>query len=272
MQMIIEFFSNLILISILEESFVVILTLLLLRNPEKIRFDKKMVTSVLVPALISNFLRYFSNFDVIIIFMIFILVMVAMICLNYNQKSLLKIIITFSCVSVACVTNSILEIAEYKIIMLCTNTTEIALKEDIINAFMCSLPIRVIELAVVILCMRKQKQTDKKIRTSLWQFILKDKELSLFAIIVSVFNILWIVASVKVFVFDKFLINGSFKMQASLLILIGDIIVPAIIYICLFLSVHNIQSKEAYIDRLNEDLILARENLAKNEVHRNNLR
>lgn len=272
MQTFIDFFTNLILISILEEIFVVIATLILLRMTEKIKFDKKMVISVLVPATISNFLRYFSSLDLGFIFLIFILVMVTMICLNYNQRSLIKVFIAFSCVSVACVSNSILEIANYKIIMLCTNTTEVILKEDIIYAFMSSLPIRAIESAIIILYVRKKKHTDNKSRTNMWQFILKNKELSLFATIASLFNILWIIASVKIFVFDKFLINSSLKIQTSMLILIGDIIVPIIIYICLFLSVYNIQAKEAYIDSLNKDLILARENLSKNEVQRNNLR
>jgi hypothetical protein len=146
------------------------------------------------------------------------------------------------------------------------------LKEDIIYAFISILPIRVIELAIIILYVRKKKHIDKKSSTNIWQFILKNKELSLFATIASLFNILWIIASVKIFVFDKFLINSSLKIQTSMLILIGDIIVPIIIYICLFLAVYSIQTKEAYIDSLNKDLILARDNLAKNEAQRNNLR
>lgn len=272
MQIIIDSFKNLFLVSILEESFVVIATLILLRLPGKIKFDKKMVVSVLVPATISNFLRYFSSFDMTIIFLIFILVMVIVICLNYNQRSLIKVFVTFSCVSVVCVSNAILEIADYKILMLCTNTTEVILKEDIINAFMCSLPIRVIEFSIIIIYLRKKKHTDKNSSTNIWQFILNNKELSIFATIASMFNILWIIASVKIFIFDKFLINSSIKIQTSMIILIGDIIVPIIIYICLFLAVYNIQAKEAYIDSLNKDLILARKNLAKNEAQRNNLR
>lgn len=166
--------------------------------------------------------------------------------------------------------NAMLEIVNYKVIMLCTNINEVNLKDNIINAFVSSLPIRVVELGIIILYLRKKKYFDEKINTNMWKIVLKDEELGLFSLIASVFNIIWIVASVKIFVLDKFLINSSLDTQTSLLILMGVIVVPIIIYICLFFSVYNIQAREAYIERLNRDLIKARENLAKNETHRDN--
>jgi hypothetical protein len=196
--------------------------------------------------------------------------MVLVICLLYNQKTLKRIFAVFSCVSLACMSNAMLEIVNYKIIMLCTNINEVNLKENIINAFVSSLPIRVVELGIIILYLRKKKYFDEKINTNIWKIVLKDEELGLFSLIASVFNIVWIVASVKIFILDKFLINSSLDTQTSLLILMGDIVVPIIIYICLFFSVYNIQAKEAYIESLNRDLVKARENLAKNETHRDN--
>ncbi|PYG88591.1 hypothetical protein LY28_01442 [Ruminiclostridium sufflavum DSM 19573] len=270
MYMITNYFTNLLLNSILEESYVVIATLILLGMAMHISFNIKMLASILIPAVISNFLRYFLSLDMTLIFIIFVLVMVLTICIIYNQKSLKKVFIVFTCVSAACMTNAMLEIANYKIIMLCTNITEETLKENIVNAFFSSLPIRLIEISIIIIYIKKHKYIDKKLSTSIWHSILKDKEQSMFAVIASFFNILWIVASVKVFVLDKFLINGSFNIKTSLLILMGDIIVPIMIYICFFFSVYNIMAKEAYIERLNRDLDIARKNMSKNDSHRHN--
>lgn len=267
---IIDFFYNILLNSIMEESYVVIATLILLRMSDMIVFNKKIVISVLAPAVISNMLRYFFSVDMTIVFIVFVFIMVLTICLLYNQKTLKRIFAVFTCVSVACMSNAMLEIVNYKVIMLCTNINEVNLKDNIINAFVSSLPIRVVELGIIILYLRKKKYFDEKINTNMWKIVLKDEELGLFSLIASVFNIIWIVASVKIFVLDKFLINSSLDTQTSLLILMGVIVVPIIIYICLFFSVYNIQAREAYIERLNRDLIKARENLAKNETHRDN--
>lgn len=267
---IIDFFYNILLNSIMEESYVVIATLILLRMSDMIVFNKKIVISVLAPAVISNMLRYFFSVDMTIVFIVFVFIMVLTICLLYSQKTLKRIFAVFTCVSVACMSNAMLEIVNYKVIMLCTNINEVNLKDNIINAFVSSLPIRVVELGIIILYLRKKKYFDEKINTNMWKIVLKDEELGLFSLIASVFNIIWIVASVKIFVLDKFLINSSLDTQTSLLILMGVIVVPIIIYICLFFSVYNIQAREAYIERLNRDLIKARENLAKNETHRDN--
>ena len=267
---IIDFISNILLNSILEESYVVIATLILLRMSNMIVFSKKIVISVLTPAVVSNMLRYFFSVDMTIIFISFVFVMVLIICLLYNQKTLKRIFAVFTFVSVACISNAMLEIVNYKVIMLCTNLNEFNLKDNIINAFVGSLPIRVVELGIIILYLRKQKYFDEKINTNIWKTLIKDEELGLFSLIASVFNIIWIVAAVKIFVLDKFLINSSLETQTTLLILMGVIVVPIIIYICLFFSVYNIQAREAYIERLNTDLIKARENLAKNEIHRDN--
>ncbi len=267
---IIDFFFNILLNSIMEESYVVIATLILLRMSKMIVFNKKIVISVLAPAVISNILRYFFNVDMTIVFIVFVFIMVLIICFLYNQKTLKRIFAVFTCVSVACMSNAMLEIVNYKVIMLCTNINEVNLKENVINAFVSSLPIRVVELGIIIIYLRKQKYFDEKINTNIWKIVLKDEELGLFSLIASVFNIIWIVASVKIFILDKFLINSSLDTQTSLLILMGVIVVPIIIYICLFFSVYNIQAREAYIERLNRDLIKARENLAKNETHRDN--
>ncbi|QNU65628.1 hypothetical protein EHE19_011920 [Ruminiclostridium herbifermentans] len=267
---IIDFLLNILLISILEESYVVVATLILLRMTNMIVFNKKLVTSILVPAVISNILRYFFNIDMTIIFIVFILTMVVIICLLYKQKTLKRIFAVFSFVSVACMINAMLEIVNFKVIMLCTSINEFNLKDNIINAFVSSLPIRVVELGIIVLYLRKRKYFDEKINTNIWKTLIKDEELALFSLIASVFNIIWIVAAVKIFVLDKFLINSSLETQTTLLILMGVIVVPIIIYICLFFSVYNIQAREAYIERLNTDLIKARENLAKNEIHRDN--
>ena len=267
---IIDFISNILLNSILEESYVVIATLILLRMSNMIVFNKKIVISVLTPAVISNVLRYFFSIDMTIVFIVFVFIMVLMICLLYNQRTLKRIFAVFTCVSVACMSNAMLEIVNYKIIMLCTNINEVNFKDNIINAFVSSLPIRVVELGIIVIYLRKKKYFDEKISTNIWKTLIKDEEIGLFSLIASVFNIIWIVASVKIFILDKFLINSSLETQTSLLILMGVIVVPIIIYICLFFSVYNIHAREAYIEKLNGDLIKARENLAKNEIHRDN--
>lgn len=270
MTQIVDFLLNIFLNSILEEAYVVFATLLLLRMSNMIVFNKKIVMSILVPAIISNTLRYFFSADVIVVFIIFIFTMVLTICLLYNQRTVKKVLMTFTCVSVACVSNAMLEIVNYKIIMLCTNINEIILKENIINAFVSSLPIRVVELGIIILYFKKQKDIDERIDINIWKLVLKDEGLSLFSIVASIFNILWIVASVKIFILEKLLINSKLSTHTSLLVLMGAIIVPIMIYICLFFSVYNIQSREAYIDNLNKDLIAARKNLIKNESHQLN--
>jgi hypothetical protein len=266
----IDFLSNILLNSILEESYVVIATLILLRMPNMIAFNKKIVISILVPAVISNVLRYFFSIDMTIVFIVFVFIMVLIVCLLYSQKTLKRIFAVFSFVSVACMSNAMLEIINYKVIMLCTNMNEFNLKDNIVNAFVSSLPIRVVELGIIVIYLRKRKYFDEKINTNIWRTLIKDEELGLFSLIASIFNIIWIVAAVKIFVLDKFLINSSLETQTTLLILMGVIVVPIIIYICLFFSVYNIQAREAYIERLNTDLIKARENLAKNEIHRDN--
>ncbi len=267
---IVNFLLNILLNSIGEESYVVIATLILLRMSNMIAFNKKIMFSILGPAVISNILRYFFNVDIAIAFMVFLFSMVIIMCLLYHQKTLKKIFAVFTCVSAACMSNAMLEFINFRIIMLYTNVTEVSLKNNIINAFVSSLPIRVVELGLIFLYLRKKKFFDEKIDTNVWKTVSKDPELSLFALVASVFNVLWIVAAIKIFIFNKFLVNSSLNTQTVLLILMGVIVVPIIIYICLFFSVYHIQAREARIASLNRDLIKARENLAKNETQRDN--
>ncbi len=255
--------SNLLLNSIPEECYVVLATLVLLRMGKQIKFDFRLIVSVIFPALVSNIYRYVFNLNMSIGFIVFIFVMSSTIWFAYNQKTFKKFVMVFVCVSIACVSNALLELFEYVIIMNCSTITEITLKEHVFYAFISTIPYRILEFSIIVLYIKKQKDIDQKIRVHLYQSILNNGDQRYIAVLTTIFNLIWIAGSVKVFVIDKILINDNMKITTSLIILIGDIIVPIVTYISLFFSIYNARARELYIKSLNRDLLISRVNIAR---------
>lgn len=97
----------------------------------------------------------------------------------------------------------------------------------------------------------------------MWQTILKNKKQRILAIIVSVFNIFWVAASLKIFGIDKLLLVKSIDVSTALLIIIGDVLVPVLLYIFLVYTIYITRKNEVYLKKLNKGLIFTHANVAK---------
>lgn len=262
MDLSIRLLLNLLLNSIPEEIYVVLFCLVLI-GIKKIKFDWKLVTSILVPAIISNICRYILNINMSIVFIIFVMTMCLTIVLCYKKYTLKTAGLVIISTVIACVINVLLELINYGILMKCAGITELILKDSIFIAFISSLPFRLLEIGTVILYIKMRKDLEQKIRVNLWQTILKNKKQRILAIIVSIFNIFWVAASLKIFGIDKILLVKSIDISTALLIMIGDVLVPVLLYIFLVYTIYITRKNEVYLKRLNKGFIFTHANVAK---------
>lgn len=265
-----QFICNIILCSIPEESYAICLCLVLLGMANEIRLNKKLVLSIFLPAIISNALRYFINTSVLVTFTLFVFVMSITILSIYRQYTLKRMFLVFVCTVTACVSNMILEILNYGILMMCTPLTEIILKDNIYYAFISSLPFRVVELLFVVLYIKHKKFFEYKARVNLWQQLIRNKDQMYFAVVVSIFNILWVVGSVKLFIIDNILLKSNIRLAPSLFLLTGDILLPVVIFTSLLFSIYCTRARDIYIKSSNRDLLISKVNIAKYYSNKNN--
>jgi hypothetical protein len=197
------------------------------------------------------------------VFAIFIVTMALTIAMVYKQFSVKRVFLVIACTVAASMSNAILETVNYGVLTICSSVTENILKDNVMYAFMSTIPFRFIEFGFVMLYIKKKRDIDQKVRVNLWQLILKNKGQRFFAVIVSVFNISWLAGFTKIFAIDKILINGGVKMAPSLLMLMGAVLVPIIAYIALLFSIYNARARELYVKSLNRDSLIARINIAK---------
>ena len=144
MHSVINFILNTLLNSIPEEIFTICVCLVLLGLAREIKFDYKIIVSILSPAIISNALRYFFNVNSPINFILFIFSMTITLIIMYKQFTLKRVFLVFVCAVTACLSNMILEILNYSILILGVPITDLILKENVIYAFVFSLPFRFI--------------------------------------------------------------------------------------------------------------------------------
>ena len=263
MHPVINFILNTLLNSIPEEIFTICVCLVLLGLAREIKFDYKIIVSILSPAIISNTLRYFFNVNSPINFIIFIFSMTLTLIIMYKQFTFKKVFLVFVCSVTACLCNMILEILNYSILILGVPITDVILKENVIYAFVFSLPFRFIELIIMILYIKHRKDIDYRVRISLTQQIIRNKEQRCFALIVSIINIIWIIGSVKIFIIDKILINFNLSFSTKLFLLVGDILTPILIFGTLMFSIYCSRARDIYLKASKRDLFTSKVNIAK---------
>lgn len=262
--------SNIVLCSIPEEIYTTCFCLVLLGLAKQIKFNKRLVISVLVPAIFSNVFRYYLNANAMVNFVLFVITMSVTITLIYKQFKLKRVILVLFCTVTACMSNMILEILNYGLLMKCSPINETILKENVLYAFLSSIPFRTIELLFVLLYAKHKKDIDYKVRVNLWQQIVKNKEQRYFAIIVSIFNVLWVIGSLKLFILDNILIECNVKLAPSLFLLAGDILLPLVVFASLLFSIYCARAREIYVKSVNRDLLISRVNIAKYYANKNN--
>ncbi len=259
----IRLISNIVLCSIPEEFYAICLCLALVGMAKQIKLNRKLIMSIITPAILSNIIRYYLNVNAMINFTVFVLIMSTTLVLIYRLYNIKRILLIFICTVTACVSNMIFEILNYGILMMCTPLTESILKTNVLYAFLSSLPFRIIEILFIIMYIRHKKNIDYKIRINLWQQIIRNKDQRYFALIVSIFNILWVVGSIKLFIIDTVLVKSNIKLAPSLFLLIGDILLPVALFVSLIFSIYCARAREIYIRSMNRDLLISKVNIAK---------
>lgn len=263
MHSVINFILNTLLSSIPEETFTICVCLVLLGLANEIKFDYRIIVSILNPAVISNTLRYFFNVDSPINFIIFIFSMTLTLIIMYKQFTFKRVFLVFVCTVTACLCNMILEILNYSILILGVPINDVILKENAIYAFVFSLPFRLIELIIMALYIKHRKEIDYRVRINLTQQIIRNKEQRYFALIVSIINIFWIIGSVKIFIIDKILINFNLSFSTKLFLLVGDILTPILIFGTLMYSIYCSRARDIYLKASKRDLFTSKVNIAK---------
>lgn len=269
MDVYINLLLNLLFNSIPEETYFVLFVLVLM-GTKKIKFDWRLATSIIVPAIVSNVCRYILNVNMSMRFPIFIATMSLTIILCYRKFKLTRAGLVMISTVIASVFDIILELMNYGFLMSCTTITENLLKEDIFIAFISSLPYRLIEVGTVILYIKMQKDIDQRIRVNLWQSILNNKKHRNLSIIVSIINIIWIVVSGKIFGVDNLLVAKDIGLLTSLIIVLGDVLVPVLLYVFVVYTIYTNRRTEIELKKLSKGFVITHVNVAKHYIKAGN--
>lgn len=248
-----EILFNTILVSIPEEIYLVIFTLILVgefeywKEPEcKKIFYSYDYSRILIPAvsvaLLSNVFRY-SEFSSGFTTLITILVLYILIILTndiFGDASALKWMgKTFLFLILGFMTIGISELLYLPLILYGTGITIEEINNDILLNFLISIPSKIILYSLLIYLAIKKRTVLKR---NIFKLIFVNPTLLILTLLIVTINLFFLWIFYKIIIFDKLLI--SFSSIIQLIIIIGVIIFPIINILSFTYSIYYIKNKE----------------------------
>jgi len=266
--------ANIILISIPEEIFLVMFTLILLRQFEFLeskkergnKLRKRDIFEIFIPvlfvAVLSNVLRYSGVDDNTILFTS-IFSTFSLIVAVFKQLTISGILKTFFATIISFLIIILIEFTYIAIIIYITNKTASDLNNSIYLNFIISLPERVIEYSLIAYLLLKKTTF---LKANFLNTIISSKLLSGVTLCVVLFNMIVFTTIIKLVWFDKILNHLSLAFQVEIIITI--LIFPIFNIVTLVGTVYYIKNREMYKNfitkeemlRFTEDLLIFTKN------------
>jgi len=243
---------NIILVSIPEEIFLVVFTLILLNQFDYLqskvdgenrlkKIDIYRISLIVVTvAVITNILRFYFFVDASMIFIISIIMLFLLILITYKLyflfKDILKVLL-FTVIS--CIVILVVESLYIPIILLLLNKTIEEINNSILLNFMVTIPGRVLEIIIIAYIITKKASF---FNNRIFRTILESKKLLLTSIIYLIFNISMLLIILELVFFDRTIAAENIFMQMLATVL--GLVVPVLNIFIYFSIIYHNKSKE----------------------------
>jgi len=247
---------NIIIVSIPEELFVVVFTLILLKRFDLLRLNGANVLKISVPilpvAVITNIIKYYvQNED--IQFFLGAPLMFILIAVTYNRlrdfKGIAKTLI--SCI--LSLTIMLIFQASYVPLLLYTTGMEVEdMNSTVLINFLCTIPERVMEIALISYILTRKLSIFK---VNVIKTVAESKKLLAAALSIALVNIVFLYLACTLIAYDKIL--TGVPLPAQLVIIVTVLMLPVLNIGALWVFVYNIKSREMYGKLLEKDRLTA---------------
>ena len=252
---------NLILVSIPEEIFLVIMTLIFLKRFDMLdirmwRINLKWIAIPVIPvAIMINLFRYIiiipKPITSLIVLVLMNILMIYIILKNSNEKQKSLVLKTILFTFMSFIVLSIAEGIYVPITLFLLNKSILYFNNNIMYNFLLALPSRIFEYS---LCAYILIKKNNSVNINLINIIIKNKFLKSSFLSLIIFVNMFLLYFTKLIGFDNILSNLSFIEQ--LLIVIGSISFPIVTIVWFLLIVNYISVKEKQIQQTYENLIM----------------
>lgn len=256
---------NSLLVSIPEEIYLVMFTLILLgefdywREPEcKKLFHRFDIMRILLPAtvtaLLLNTFKYLGISSDISTYSILILFYVMIVLTNniFKDASALKWMgKMFVFFIIGYITVGLSELIYIPLIQFSLTLTIEEINNDLFLNFLVSIPAKIIQLSILMFLIAKKRALTKN---NIFKYIFANPILSISTFTFILLNLLFLWVLYKLIVFDQILIN--FSPQIQFLIVIFVIVLPLLNISVFFISIYYIQNKELRIKKIAEKKLI----------------
>lgn len=217
--MILHGLLNCIFVSIPEELYIVMLSLILLRKFEYLNFKSKsniflISIPVICSAAISNVMRVCS-IDLNISSSILLLTMAIFICFTYRLKRVKEIMQLFFAIALGSITIAVLENLYIPMILYTTGKSIGYFHESVLLTFILGIPERVIEFFFVFYIIVNKFKFQK---VNPFSMIIKNKVYSVVAFVITFMNVAVLIGITQFIGYNKILSGFSFGMQLGILL------------------------------------------------------
>jgi len=262
--------ENILLVSIPEEVFLVMFTLIILKQFDFLeskkdgenRFKKRDIIEISIPVLFvavsSNIFRYYGV-DINIIFLISVVSLFIIIVIVCKLWTIQGIIRTFFATAFSCFTLMIIEYSYIPIVLYITDKTVSDFNNSIFLNFILTIPERIIEYIIIVILLTKKATF---LKANFIKPIIANKVIFLFVILSLVTNIVLFLIMGKLIGFEKVLV--IYPLQSQIIIITASLIFPILNLFGLVGVVYYLANKELYRRYIaRETLLRLTEDLAK---------
>lgn len=241
-----------IFVTIPEELFIVVFTLILWRRFDLLELKLKNLMKLAVPvcsgAIVANILRLVFGFTIDILPLIGIIVMYSLIVMTYKVFNFSEMLKVFICFVISFLIPGIIQLSYVPLIIYGTNIPLSEFSKPSIMTFILTLPVVLVEVCIVLFILLRKYSRAK---VSLIKTVFKSKILTVLIVCVLMFNIvfLWFVS--RIISVDKVLIDFSFMIQVLIMVVI--LTFPVLNVSMLFIVAYNIVSKNAFETMLSKE-------------------
>ncbi|PNT93316.1 hypothetical protein [Clostridium thermosuccinogenes] len=253
--------ANIAFVSIPEETFIILFTLVLLKRFEAIKVDKlmeeeisgykeyskifliqdikKVAFMVIISAIMSNILRLFNIDSTLLLVICYFSVALSMLFLYRKYFNAIKV---FLCTACSFLVFMLIEVSYFPLLLSVTGNSVAELNKNAWVSFLCSLPERAIEYSLLIYVLMK-KASFSQLRLA--NIILNNRFMTVsFCLFVNI-NILFLLIMGKITIFDQAL--SSLGIFSQLLISSLAIAFPILNIAIFILTMYHIFNKEEHI-------------------------
>jgi hypothetical protein len=218
---------NTIVVSIPEEAFLVILTLILMRRFDLLEFKKANILKILlvvIPiAFVSNILRGLVGFDMSFVSVVGFGGIFILVVLVYRLHKVSNILKAFLSVTISFIVGMAIQLLYVPFIIYGTSVTMEELNQVGTASFIVSIIDRVAHISILCFLFLKKRSF---IKLNFFKVITRNKILARISAIITLLNLVFIYVMCMLIYYDKILLN--LKASTQLIIIVAIIVFPVI--------------------------------------------